>query len=96
MNTETTAGAGPVDQRVKPLTWTGTKEPDQFCPYHHCIAETPFGRFLITWKGWKDDPCPTVDETPWNEWFGSFVTVAEAQQACAQEFNRRLALCFAA
>jgi hypothetical protein len=25
---------------------------------------TPFGRILITWKGWKDDYYATIDEHP--------------------------------
>lgn len=88
---------GPVERGVRPLAWTDERRPDDSCPYNHCIAETPFGRFLITWKGWKDDPSPTADETPWGEWFGpGWNTVAAAKAACEKEFARRVALCLAA
>lgn len=91
------APLGQVERWVSALAWTDERRPDDACSYNHCIAETPFGRFLITWKGWKDYQSPTADETPWGEWFGmGWDTVDEAKSACEQEFARRVALCLAA
>lgn len=90
------AAGGPVQREVRPLAWTDARKPDRACHYDHCIADTPFGRFLVSWKGWKDYPAYTADETPWNEWAGTWGTLDEAKQACEVEFARRLALCLAA
>jgi hypothetical protein len=73
------------------LQWTESMPPNNECRYSHCIAETPFGRFLITWKSWKDYDTPTVDETPWGDWYGAFNSVDEAKAACQQGMNERLA-----
>jgi hypothetical protein len=73
------------------LQWTESMPPNNECRYDHCIAETPFGRFLITWKSWKDYDSPTVDETPWGYWGGGFNSVDEAKAACQQGMNERLA-----
>lgn len=73
------------------LVWSAESRPNETCSYNHCTAETPFGRFLITWKGWKDHDFPVVDETPWGGYFGSFGDVAAAKLACEQEFARRIA-----
>lgn len=86
-----------VERGVRPLAWTAERQPDRECPYNHCIAETPFGRFLLTWKGWKGDIDPVADETPWGEFFNPYAsTVVEAQEACEREFARRVKLCLAA
>ena len=73
-----------------PLEWTEELGPMPGTPYNHCAASTPFGRFLITWKGWKENDWPTVDETPWGDFFGSWRTVKEAQAACEAEYAIRL------
>jgi hypothetical protein len=73
------------------LQWTESMPPNNECHYDHCIAETPFGRFLITWKSWKDYDSPTVDETPWGDWYSAFNSVDEAKAACQQGMNERLA-----
>ena len=87
------------------LQWTENRPPCAGCPYDHCIAETPFGRFLITWKSWKEYDSPTVDETPWeyscdksgsdlfDPWCAAFDSVDEAKAACQQAMDVRLALC---
>ena len=91
------APVGQVERGVRPIAWTAERKPDGKCHYNHGIAETPFGRFLLTWKGWKDDIDPVADETPWGEFFNPCAsTVAEAQAACEREYARRVALCLAA
>jgi hypothetical protein len=91
------ADAVPVERQVRPLAWTDVRKPDDQCHYTHCISETPFGRFLLTWKGWKENIDPVADETPWGEFYNPCAgTVAEAQAACEREYRRRVALCLAA
>lgn len=74
------------------LQWSEHQPPSDECSYNHVTAETPFGRFLITWKGWKESDCPTVDETPWGGWWEAFATVEDAKQACADEYLKRLSV----
>jgi len=78
-------GKGPA------LQWSENRPPCPDCRYNHCIAETPFGRFLITWKGWKEYPVPTVDETPWGGFYEEFDSVDQAKVACQHEMDERLA-----
>lgn len=74
----------------RPLKWTPELPPNDSCYYHHTSAETPFGRFLLTWKGWKEDPIYGFDETPWNEVeYRGWATVKEAQEWAEQELIRR-------
>lgn len=88
--------AGHVERRVS-LEWTMPAAPNDIHHYNHTIAETPFGRFLLTWKGWKDYPAYGFDETPWGgvEYHG-WGTVEEAQEWAAQEMERRIAACLKA
>ena len=72
-----------------PIEWSNHRQSNDEIPYDHVTAETPFGRFEITWKGWKEHDRPTVDETPWGDYFGAFETVEEAKAACEAEYFRR-------
>ena len=81
----------PEPQGSATLNWSEERQPCEQCRYNHCIAETPFGRFLISWKGWKDYPAVTVDEAPFGEWFECWNSVEKAKSACQAEYNRRLA-----
>jgi hypothetical protein len=74
------------------LSWSEERQPCEECRYNHYIAETPFGRFLISWKGWKDHFAVTADETPFGDWFECWNSVEEAKSGCQSEYNRRLAL----
>lgn len=81
---------------VKPLAWTDESAPTESCRYNHVEAMTPFGRFGITWKGWKGDDWPTVDEVPWEGYdstFGPYPTLEDAKAACEKEFARRINEC---
>ena len=78
---------------VRPLVWSDVTEPNRSVPYHHVIAETPFGRFLITWKGWKDNDFPTIDETPWHEWSGVGTSVEDAKAMAEAEYKKRVLAC---
>lgn len=72
------------------LQWSEIGEPCEEVRYHHVTAHTPFGRFLITWKGWKKYDAPTIDESPWGDLYGNFTTVEEAKAWAEQEYTRRL------
>ena len=72
------------------LQWTENREPNQECPYHHAIAETPFGRFLLTWKGWKEYPDAGFDETPWGEVEYPCLDVEESKEWAQVEYNKRV------
>jgi hypothetical protein len=74
------------------LSWSEERQPCEECRYNHCIAETPFGRFLISWGGWEEDTAVTADETPFSDWFERWNSVEEAKSGCQSEYNRRLAL----
>jgi len=74
------------------LSWSEERQPCEECRYNHCIAETPFGRFLISWKGWKEHSAVTADETPFGDWFECWNSVEEAKSGCQSEYNRRLVL----
>ena len=68
---------------LKPLVWSENREANNECCYNHCIAETPFGRFLLTWKGWKERPTDGMgfDETPWDDvWYDGWDSVEDAQK----------------
>ena len=72
------------------LNWSTPSPPNEKYHYDHTIAETPFGRFLLTWKGWKDNPGYGFDETPWNEIeYHDWDNVEEAQRWAEQEIYRK-------
>jgi len=82
-----------MDIPVMQLEWSAHRPPDEQCRYDHTEAETPFGRFLITWKGWKEYSRPTIDEAPWGDIYESFSSVAEAKAAAESQFSSRVLLC---
>lgn len=77
------------------LNWSPITQPNDECPYTHVTAETMFGRFLLTWKGWKEQPLAgaSFDETPWgyepavDQWD----TLEEALVWATMEFVKRIA-----
>lgn len=36
--------------------WTEERKPNNMCPYNHIILDTPLGKAVIDWKGWKENP----------------------------------------
>lgn len=74
-----------------PLTWTKQSPPTDSVPYDHVIAETKFGRILITWKGWKDHPAPCVDEHPVAGYFYAGDDLEDAKRAAENAFFEALA-----
>jgi hypothetical protein len=74
------------------LTWSEERQPCEDCRYNHHLAETPFGRFVIAWKGWKELDAVTVYESPWDDlsWLPICCNPDEAMAACEAEYRRRL------
>lgn len=75
----------PADEPVA-IKWE--KDADKECPYNNWVGITPFGRILITWKGWKDYDDACVDEFPGD--FRSYGSPDEVKAACEAEYLRRL------
>ena len=78
------------------LEWTENRPPlRDVCSYDHCIAETPFGRFLLTWKGWKTHWSGGLgfDETPWDEVaYHGWTSIDDAKKWAADEMEKRVKL----
>lgn len=76
------------------LVWSEEQEPSEKIGYNHVIAETPMGRFLITWKGWKtttEGRC--IDETPWGEFGGTEHTLDDAKALAQKLWNEKIQSC---
>ncbi|WP_425401214.1 hypothetical protein [Algiphilus sp.] len=78
------------DERVKPLEWTEPQQPNDEFSYNHVTAQTPFGRFVITWKGWKEHDNPTIDETPWGDFGGVGCDLMGAKTIAEAEYTKRV------
>ena len=78
---------------IKPLIWSEPHPPNKDIRYDHVRAETPFGNFLITCKSWKKYDSPTIDETPWGDYFGCGDTIDDAKKLCEEEYERRVREC---
>lgn len=99
MNSNKPATTGSVREanRAAELQWSPYSDPNDSCHYNHTFAETPFGRFLLTWKSWKDNPGYGFDETPWGEVvYLGWDTVDSAKQWAKEELIRRAQLCLPA
>lgn len=80
--------------KLKPLDWTHPLPPNEDCMYDHVTAETPFGRFLLTWKSWKSDPGFGFDETPWGDVvYQGWSNIAEARAWAESELFTRCLMC---
>jgi hypothetical protein len=82
--------------RLVRLAWSTPAPPCEECRYDHTRAETPFGSFLLTWRGWKEYDSPGFDETPWGEVeYQGWNTVEDAQAWAESEMERRIKECLA-
>lgn len=73
------------------LKWSEEQQPSADCRYNHVTAETPFGRFLITWKGWRQYPSYDLDEAPFDHGYyvgGSLEEVKKEAQRLYSEALR--------
>lgn len=80
-------------QKIIRLKWSDTKRPCKEIPYDHVIAETPFGHILITWKGWKENDCPTIDEFPGGGWLSVGSDLEDAKDIAEKEWDKRVSSC---
>jgi hypothetical protein len=74
------------EQEPVAISWVLNGDKD--CRYTNWLGITPFGRILITWKGWKEHHDACVDEFP-----GGFYAYGEpdyVKAACEAEYIRRL------
>jgi hypothetical protein len=72
----------------EPVAISWVLDGDKDCGYNNWLGITPFGRILITWKGWKEHLDACVDEFP-----GVFQAYGEpdyVKAACEAEYIRRL------
>ena len=76
--------------KIKQIQWSEVRQPDDDCCYTHVIGETPFGRFLITWKGWKESPSFDVEESPWDVWVGSGYDLENAKKLAQDYFEKTI------
>lgn len=82
------------ETNIKALEWSEPAPPTKdVCHYDHCHADTPFGRYQIEWKSWKDYPGYTV-EAPW-EWIGTEDTLEAAKLSAQADFERRVSAAIA-
>lgn len=84
-----------LSQKIKPISWSEPSLPNESIGYDHIIGTTPIGRFVVTWKGWKEYDPPAIDETPWGEFGGVAGTVAEAKEECWCQYHERVSQCLA-
>jgi hypothetical protein len=75
-------------EQPEPVAISWVLDGDKDCGYNNWLGITPFGRILITWKGWKEHLDACVDEFP-----GVFQAYGEpdyVKAACEAEYIRRL------
>jgi hypothetical protein len=80
--------------RLVGLQWEKPKDHSQIA--YDCIAaETPFGRILITWKGWKEPGNEgfSIDEFPGRIPDDYGWDLEQTKRIAEQEWEKRVALC---
>lgn len=70
-------------QIFTPLEWSEEFLPNKDCNYNHVIAKSPFGRFCIKWKSWKESTMFTLENSFLTDDFTDCATLREAKE-CAQ------------
>jgi hypothetical protein len=73
---------------VEPVAIEWTLDGDKSCGYNNWLGKTPFGRILITWKGWKQHHDACVDEFPGE--FNAYGSPDEVKALCEAEFAQRM------
>ncbi len=68
------------------LSWSEERQPCADCRYTHVVSETPLGKIVIEWKGWKDYDSPMCN-MPWGEFFiGN--DLADTKRMVQEAWNR--------
>jgi hypothetical protein len=87
------AAGAQVSDSIK-LQWSDHLKPNDEVRYDHLIAQTSFGRILITWKGWKEEwnLAFIIDEHPVDGARGSYAgnTIEEAKQSAEEKYRAAL------
>ena len=65
--------------KVKAIIWGSEIPPVAACRYNHVNGESPLGRFVLAWKGWKDSDSVEV-EGP-QGWISAEEGLIEAKRA---------------
>jgi len=69
--------AGAVNETE--MNWTEESKPKEgISHYTHVIAETPLGRCIIEWKGWKESDSYSI--TLGNDYIGDEFTLESAKE----------------
>lgn len=76
-----------------PINWSEERKPNADIRYHHVTASTPFGDFLITWKGWKDPISPVLDKAPWPDCFCAGIDLEDMKKTIEMEYHKRIMQC---
>lgn len=82
----TTQPKAQPEQEPVAIKWT--LDGDKTCGYNNWLGKTPFGRILITWKGWKKYHDACVDEFPGD--FHAYGLPDEVKELCEAEFAKRI------
>ena len=83
-----TAIKAALEAKDEPVAIKWEKDADKECRYNNWVGMTPFGRILITWKGWKEWHDACVDEFPGG--FEAYGLPDDVKAACEVEYLRRL------
>ena len=78
---------------IKNIVWGEAKSPNNKCSYDHCVGKSPLGKWLITWKSWKEQKSFDIDESPFGYVGGYGDTLEEAQQIAQKEFEQKILNC---
>lgn len=60
------------------MNWSEEFKPDTLSNYNHIICDTPLGKMIIEWKGWKERT--TYDISIDENWIGSDDTMSGARE----------------
>ena len=77
-----------LEAKDEPVAIKWEKDADKECHYNNWVGITPFGKILITWKGWKEYHDACVDEFPGG--FEAYGLPDDVKAACEVEYLRRL------
>lgn len=75
-----------------PLTWSAPADPNADSSYTHVIAETPLGRIILEWKGWKDHGDSPGAQMPWGDYVQGF-DLSAAKEAVQAAWDSTISLC---
>ena len=69
------------------MKWSEENKPNQDVSYYnHVIAETPIGKLMIEWKGWKENP--SYDVVINGMWIGVEYDLESAKRLGEKHINK--------